>query len=75
MILSMKMQDIDLLHSKRSDDIALVVKFATLDDLQAYQMHPVHVKFQECKDRTFCVREQIKLKARDLSHAHYPLIK
>ncbi|MGD0621710.1 MAG: Dabb family protein [Thermacetogeniaceae bacterium] len=38
---------IDLLRSERSYDIALVAKFATLDDLQVYQMHPVHVKFKE----------------------------
>jgi hypothetical protein len=35
---------IDVLHSERSYDIALVMKFDTLEDLQAYQAHPVHVE-------------------------------
>ena len=32
----------DVLHSERSYDIALVTKFDSLDDLQVYQVHPVH---------------------------------
>ena len=34
---------IDVLHSERSYDLALVTKFDSLEDLKAYQAHPVHV--------------------------------
>ncbi len=34
----------NLFHSYRSYDLALVAKFDTLEDLQAYQNHPVHVE-------------------------------
>ena len=33
---------VDLIHSERSSDIALVTKFDSLADLQAYQVHPYH---------------------------------
>ncbi len=33
---------IDAVHSARSYDIALYTKFDSLDDLQAYQVHPYH---------------------------------
>jgi hypothetical protein len=32
----------DVLHLERSYDIALITKFKTLADLDAYQVHPVH---------------------------------
>ncbi|MNV67818.1 Stress responsive A/B Barrel Domain protein [compost metagenome] len=32
----------DIIHSDRSFDIALVTVVASLDDLQAYQVHPAH---------------------------------
>ncbi|HEX7627547.1 MAG TPA: Dabb family protein [Candidatus Methanoperedens sp.] len=35
---------IDVLHSERSYDIALITKFDSMDDLQAYQVHPVHLE-------------------------------
>ncbi len=35
---------IDVLHSERSYDLALVEKFNSLDDLKAYQAHPVHLE-------------------------------
>ncbi len=35
---------IDVLHSERSYDIALVTKFDSLAELEAYQKHPVHVE-------------------------------
>ncbi|MFC4306001.1 Dabb family protein [Cohnella boryungensis] len=38
---------LDVLHSERSYDIALVTKFDSMDDLQAYQVHPVHKKVIE----------------------------
>ncbi|MCX7748658.1 MAG: Dabb family protein [Clostridia bacterium] len=34
----------DLLHTERSYDLALTAKFNSLEDLQAYQVHPVHVE-------------------------------
>lgn len=37
----------DVLHSERSYDLALTTKFNTLDDLQAYQVHPVHKEIIE----------------------------
>jgi hypothetical protein len=33
---------IDVIRSERSYDIALVTKFESLEDLQAYQVHPYH---------------------------------
>jgi len=33
---------IDLIRSERSYDVALVTRFESLDDLQAYQVHPYH---------------------------------
>jgi hypothetical protein len=33
---------IDVIRSERSYDIALVTKFDSLEDLQAYQVHPYH---------------------------------
>ena len=33
---------IDIIHSERSYDLALVTKFDSLDYLQAYQIHPYH---------------------------------
>ena len=33
---------IDVIRSERSYDIALVTKFNSLEDLQAYQVHPHH---------------------------------
>jgi heme-degrading monooxygenase HmoA len=35
---------INLIHSDRSYDLALVARFDSLEDLQAYQNHPVHVE-------------------------------
>ncbi len=35
---------VDILHSERSYDIALITKFDTLKDLEAYQNHPVHAE-------------------------------
>jgi hypothetical protein len=37
----------DVMHAERSFDIALTTKFASLDALQAYQVHPVHQKVIE----------------------------
>ncbi|MEI6209248.1 MAG: Dabb family protein [Desulfuromonadales bacterium] len=33
---------IDVIRTERSYDIALVTKFDSLEDLQAYQIHPYH---------------------------------
>jgi hypothetical protein len=35
---------IDVLHSERSYDLALVTKFDSMEDLKAYQAHPAHVE-------------------------------
>ncbi|QAY66445.1 Dabb family protein [Paenibacillus protaetiae] len=35
---------IDVVHSARSYDIALVTTFDSLEALEAYQVHPVHQK-------------------------------
>lgn len=35
---------IDVLRSARSYDLVLMAKFDSLEDLQAYQAHPVHVE-------------------------------
>ncbi|CAG1005227.1 hypothetical protein METP3_03698 [Methanosarcinales archaeon] len=34
----------DILHSERSYDISLITKFDSMDDLQVYQAHPVHLE-------------------------------
>ncbi len=34
---------IDILHTQRSYDLALVTKFDSMEDMDAYQTHPVHV--------------------------------
>lgn len=33
---------VDVIRSERSYDIALTTRFDSLDDLQAYQVHPYH---------------------------------
>lgn len=33
----------DELHTERSYDIALITRFDSLDDMNAYQVHPYHV--------------------------------
>lgn len=33
---------VDLIRSERSYDVALVTRFDSLEDLQAYQVHPYH---------------------------------
>jgi len=38
---------IDVTHSDRSYDLALMTKFDSVADLNAYQTHPVHVKVAE----------------------------
>ncbi|MZQ87317.1 Dabb family protein [Paenibacillus sp. 5J-6] len=32
----------DILHLERSYDIALITKFDSLEDLKAYDIHPIH---------------------------------
>jgi len=38
---------VDVLHSDRSYDIALITKFDSMADLDVYQVHPVHQKVIE----------------------------
>lgn len=45
---------IDILHSDRSYDLALVTKFDSLDEMKAYQIHPVH---EEVSNYMASVRE------------------
>ena len=35
---------VDVLHSERSYDLALVTKFDSMEEMRAYQAHPVHVE-------------------------------
>ncbi len=35
---------VDVLHTKRSYDIALITKFDSKTDMDAYQVHPFHVE-------------------------------
>lgn len=35
---------IDVLHSERSYDLALVTRFDSLEDMKKYQSHPAHVE-------------------------------
>lgn len=34
---------VDLVHSERSYDIALITKFDSMESMDKYQIHPVHV--------------------------------
>lgn len=45
---------VDVLHSERSYDIALYTKFDSLEEMKAYQVHPVH---QEVSKYMQSVRE------------------
>jgi len=45
---------IDILHSDRSYDLALVTKFDSLEGMKAYQTHPVH---EEVSNYMASVRE------------------
>lgn len=33
---------VDVVHSERSFDIALITEFESMEDMKAYQVHPVH---------------------------------
>lgn len=44
----------DLIHSERSADLALVTKFDSLEDLQAYQVHPYHANEVAAYMRGIC---------------------
>lgn len=46
----------DVLHTDRSYDLALVAKFDNLEDLNAYQIHPLH---QEVVKYLLSVRQSI----------------
>jgi len=34
----------DVLHSERSFDIALITRFDSMEDLKAYQIYPIHLE-------------------------------
>lgn len=50
---------IDVLHSERSYDIALITKFESMDALDIYQVHPVHKKviehMSQVREASVCV--------------------
>ncbi|QWV94376.1 Dabb family protein [Geomonas oryzisoli] len=45
---------VDLIRSERSADIALYTKFDSLEDLQAYQVHPYHANEVAAYMRSVC---------------------
>jgi len=45
---------LDLIRSERSADIALYTKFDSLEDLQAYQVHPYHANEVAAYMRSVC---------------------
>jgi hypothetical protein len=45
---------VDLIHSVRSADIALVTRFDSMEDLQAYQVHPYHANEVAAYMREVC---------------------
>jgi len=45
---------VDVIRSERSADIALYTKFDSLEDLQAYQVHPYHANEVAAYMRTVC---------------------
>lgn len=53
----------DLIHSDRSFDIALVTTVASMEDLQAYQVHPAHkqviVHINEVKEISVAVDYEV----------------
>lgn len=54
---------VDVIRSERSFDISLTAVFENLQDLQAYQVHPVHQEIiqhiNEVKDVSFAVDYEI----------------
>lgn len=48
---------VDVVRSERSYDLALVTKFDSLEDMQAYQVHPAHQEF--VKDILAPVKESV----------------
>ena len=38
---------VDIVHSERSYDIGLYTKFDSMADMEAYQVHPAHLKVLE----------------------------
>lgn len=45
---------VDVIRSERSADIALYTKFDSLEDLQAYQVHPYHANEVAAYMRSVC---------------------
>ncbi|MCM0081854.1 Dabb family protein [Geomonas sp. Red32] len=45
---------VDVIRTERSADIALVTKFDSLADLQAYQVHPYHANEVAAYMRSVC---------------------
>ena len=47
---------VDVVRSQRSYDLVLITRFDSMEDLQAYQVHPVHV---EVLNHITSVRESV----------------
>ena len=45
---------VDLIHSERSADIALVTRFDSMEELQAYQVHPYHANEVAAHMKSVC---------------------
>ena len=45
---------VDVIRSERSYDIALTTRFDSLEDLQAYQVHPYHAEEVAPHMKAFC---------------------
>lgn len=45
---------VDLIRSERSADVALYTKFDSMEDLQAYQVHPYHANEVAAYMRSVC---------------------
>ena len=54
---------VDVLHSERSFDIALTTVFNSMEDLNAYQVHPVHQEviahMNEAREQSIAVDYEI----------------
>ncbi|MCR3760530.1 Dabb family protein [Clostridium felsineum] len=44
---------VDVVHSQRAYDIALIIKFDSLKDMETYQVHPYHVDVVMKKTKEF----------------------
>lgn len=50
---------IDVLHSERSYDLALITRFDSMDDFKAYKAHPVHTEVSKFMHSVFSVSASV----------------